>query len=749
MIAQPIFRPHIRPVALPGMGVLLLTEKGHRLLEGRLCEALLPLVDGRRTADEIVEALHPDFPATHVYYALLMLENKGYLTESHQQVQHANAGFWSLYGLDARHVECKLAATTVSIKTLSAHVSKELLTDALTAVGVRIGNEGEFTVALVDDYLDAGLKKINFGAIATGRSWILAKPTGSNPWIGPLFSPPKSGCWECLAYRLREHRDFERFLLKGDEACISVPACDTLLTRQITYDILAMEILKWIASEQQCGVCGTVLSIDTRNWQTETHVLVRRPQCPACGTDSYRTELEPVPIKLGHRRFRCTTDGGYRCYTPEETMRHYAYHVSPITGAVRTLYRHPHATNVTKAYVAVSDLVAWEGSRAVYARRIYSSGKGMTEMQAKASALCEALERYSGVYRGYEPSVVSTLRTLGHAAIHPNSCMLYSDEQYRFRAERNSHASKYKIVPEPLDETMEIRWSPVWSLSRKEFRFLPTSYCYFGYSDHPGASRDIGFCYACSNGNAAGNTLEEAILQGLFELVERDSVGIWWYNSLRRPEVELSTFFEPYFGELQEQYQEAGRRIWVLDITADLEIPAFAAISSKLDGGGPILLGFGCHLDARLAVGRALMEANQMLLTASSLEANSDTSFAAVDEETTNWMKTVSLANHPHVVPDQAAPRRTAAEYRQWRNRDICDAVLECQINIEKHGLEMLVLDQTRPDIGIAVVKVIVPGLRHFWARFAPGRLYDVPVKMGWLAAPRREEELNRIATCF
>jgi ribosomal protein S12 methylthiotransferase accessory factor len=43
------------------------------------------------------------------------------------------------------------------------------------------------------------------------------------------------------------------------------------------------------------------------------------------------------------------------------------------------------------------------------------------------------------------------------------------------------------------------------------------------------------------------------------------------------------------------------------------------------------------------------------------------------------------------------------------------------------------------------VVKVIVPGLRHFWARFAPGRLYDVPVKLGWLPNPHPEQALNSV----
>jgi ribosomal protein S12 methylthiotransferase accessory factor len=53
------------------------------------------------------------------------------------------------------------------------------------------------------------------------------------------------------------------------------------------------------------------------------------------------------------------------------------------------------------------------------------------------------------------------------------------------------------------------------------------------------------------------------------------------------------------------------------------------------------------------------------------------------------------------------------------------------------------VLDQTQPDLDLSVVKVIVPGLRHFWRRLGPGRLYTVPVRLGWQDRPAREEEMN------
>jgi ribosomal protein S12 methylthiotransferase accessory factor len=76
---------------------------------------------------------------------------------------------------------------------------------------------------------------------------------------------------------------------------------------------------------------------------------------------------------------------------------------------------------------------------------------------------------------------------------------------------------------------------------------------------------------------------------------------------------------------------------------------------------------------------------------------------------------------------------------------DLRDDVMTCVKIAEKQGMETLVLDQTRPDIGLNVVKVFVPGMRHFWQRLGAGRLYDVPVKLGWLPEPLQEHQLNPI----
>jgi ribosomal protein S12 methylthiotransferase accessory factor len=71
------------------------------------------------------------------------------------------------------------------------------------------------------------------------------------------------------------------------------------------------------------------------------------------------------------------------------------------------------------------------------------------------------------------------------------------------------------------------------------------------------------------------------------------------------------------------------------------------------------------------------------------------------------------------------------------------EQVMACVELAKRQGLDFLVLDQTRPDIEVPVVRVIVPGLRHFYRRFAPGRLYDIPVKLGWRDRPMLESEVN------
>jgi ribosomal protein S12 methylthiotransferase accessory factor len=116
------------------------------------------------------------------------------------------------------------------------------------------------------------------------------------------------------------------------------------------------------------------------------------------------------------------------------------------------------------------------------------------------------------------------------------------------------------------------------------------------------------------------------------------------------------------------------------------------------------------------------------------------------DPETLEWLKTANVENQPYLLPLTGVPARAPADFARTWSDDVAEDVTACQALVERQGLEFLVLDQTRPEIRLPVAKVIVPGMRHFWARFGPGRLFDTPVRLGWLARPLSEDELNPIA---
>ena len=218
--------------------------------------------------------------------------------------------------------------------------------------------------------------------------------------------------------------------------------------------------------------------------------------------------------------------------------------------------------------------------------------------------------------------------------------------------------------------------------------------------------------------------------------MERDAYAIWWYNRVQRAEVDLGEFDDSYIQELKSRFAETGRRLWVLDVTSDFGIPSFVAVTHWMDNGREnIEFGSGAHFDMRIALLRALTELNQFLsigLAGGRKAVKSDIDGAAA----------LRLRDHPFLTPTHKPPVKPDSGAKFGR-LDTREQVTRCVQIAKQKGLDFLVLDQTRPDIGVPVVRVIVPGMRHFYRRFAPGRLYDVPVKLRLRDRPVSEDELN------
>ena len=596
-------------------------------------------------------------------------------------------------------------------------------------------------VVLTDDYLRSELEQFNQKAIASGVPWMLVKPVGTKLWLGPIFEPHRTGCWQCLAQRLASNQEVVSSIQQQNQKFISTSVALLPSTLQTGINLAATEIIKWIVKDkEQLGstktLTGKVVTLNSIDLDLQTHILTKRPQCNVCGNLS--SDRSPQPVILTSQKKQFTIDGGHRIFSPEQTLNRWQHHISPITGVVSALVRTSEPGS-NHSYLAAHNFgKATDLTSLRHNLHNKAAGKGRTESQAKTSGFCEAIERYSGLFQGDEIRASHTYTQLD-SAIHPTSCLQFSQNQYQNRQALNQTYAGVDFIPEPFDEDKQIEWTPVWSLTEQTFKQMSTALCYYKYP----LATDHLFGFATSNGNAAGNAIEEAILQGFLELVERDAVAIWWYNRLQRPAVDLESFQDPYLSELQVYYQNKGREFWVLDLTNDLGIPVFAAISRCTQGKEIIVAGYGAHLDPKIALMRAVTEMNQFL---SRVEVQYP---HRLEEGLHQWLSEANLANQPYLAPDSQATPKVYPDYPQCWSDDLKQDVVNCVAIARKQNLETLILDQTRPDIGLNVVKVIVPGLRHFLPRFAPGRLYDVPVKMGWLAAPLTEAQMNPIAMPF
>ncbi|MGI5455136.1 TOMM precursor leader peptide-binding protein [Streptomyces sp. CA-249302] len=581
-------------------------------------------------------------------------------------------------------------------------------------------------------------------AAGTHTESLEGTPSGSSAAQSAALPSPVGPCWSCLADRLWRGRQAEAHVqrLLGRPGPAPRPGCSLPAARLAGLQLAVLEAAKWLGGHRDAHQAA-LWTLDTLTLQGTHHPVDRRPQCASCGDPGLVTRRVRRPVVLEPRPKRDVSGGGHRSLSPQEMLARHGRLVDPLTGLVAEIRRDPRGPEALNCFHAGHNPVAGpSGLDALRAGlRHTSSGKGVTALHARVSALGEALERHSGFLQGDEPVRRGRYADLAPEAVHPDAVQLFHPRQFRDRDRWNAgHAAVHRVC-DPFDERAETDWTPVWSLTGQRRRLLPTAYLYYNAPQAPGRT----YCWAHSNGTAAGATLEDAVLQGTLELIERDAVALWWYNRTRQPGIDLTTATDPYVGQVAELHRRLGREIWALDLTSDLGVPVVAALSRRTDRpagrGQDIVLGFGAHLDPGVALRRALTELNQMLPPV--VEATADgTGYGCSDPYALDWFRTAAYEDLPYLRPRADAPVVTD---RPAPTDDVTADVALLEGRLAARGLELMVLDQTRPDVGLAVARVIVPGLRPHWARLAPGRLYEVPVRLGRLAAPLSYEQLNPV----
>jgi ribosomal protein S12 methylthiotransferase accessory factor len=701
--------------------VVLVEDEDAFPLEDGLTSAVALLLDGRRTAVDIASSLSGVHPPAEVHYVLLRLLREGLVREVAPEADEADS-----VSEAPRPEEGSLAGALASLwREREAPV-------VVVPPEVWAGPAAEVLI-LVDDYLRPELAaRVAAEEMGSARPALLARPARDRIWLGPVLGPGRS-CLTCLQDRLRLNLNGRSLLHAGASfEVVTLPSRipDAALDRlaDLLRDAAIPESLaKHLLAVGSAGADGG-----------RRHRVPRLPHCPACGDP---TLTVPGPdLTVGSRPRTAVSLGGYRIVPPEETLARYTPLVSPLVGVVRRLEKLPvDGTDLVHAYTASHAHHYGAGTvRAVKDdRRDHSGGKGRSDAEARASALCESLERFSSVHRGDEPVRLARRSDL-EDALAPNDLMHFSAAQYAEREAWNAIVGHgFQSVPESYGDEV-IAWSPVRNLTDGGLRQVPSAFLFYGFQGE-GAR----FCDGDSNGLAGGNCVEEAILQGFLEVVERDAVALWWYSRAPRPSVPLETD-DPWIAETSALYARLDRDVWALDLTTDLGIPTYAAVSARRrNSRQDIIFGFGAHLDARIALTRALSELNQMLPTVLQPRKERRRRLLPDFEDAVRWWDEATLVDEPHLLPAGCAPRWPVLPTDGNGNGDLRDDLSRCIERAAAVGCDVLAYDLTRPDVRFPVVKVIVPGLRHFWRRLGPGRLYDVPVRLRWVPRALAEDELN------
>ncbi|HNS25877.1 MAG: YcaO-related McrA-glycine thioamidation protein [Euryarchaeota archaeon] len=325
---------------------------------------------------------------------------------------------------------------------------------------------------------------------------------------------------------------------------------------------------------------------------------------------------------------------------------------------------------------------AAEGAVSVYA------GKGATKIQAKASAMMEAFERYSAEFQDSDKdNVVSQLYEPGEC-VDPNSLII----PYR--------------TSDPRSEKIE--WITALDARTDKKSLIPANAVYHPY--HP--QRGVHLFKSNTNGLASGNVLEEAVFHGLMEVVERDAWSIFEARKKHKKEVICDKTENKLINTILTKFREKGVDIKLVDLTADIKITTIAAVADDKVLKDPALLtmGVGTHLDPEIAVIRALTEVAQSRAT----------QIHGTREDTTRaiFMRKAGYERMKRINKHWFGDYKEKIKLSQLKNKSTTSFKDDLEISLDelkKVGIEQIFyVDITRPEIDIPVVRVIIPGLEVY-----------------------------------
>ena len=320
-------------------------------------------------------------------------------------------------------------------------------------------------------------------------------------------------------------------------------------------------------------------------------------------------------------------------------------------------------------------------------------GKGISSEHAKASAMMEGFERYSAEKQDENlvTGTVSEISSKGNT-IDIESLNLPKD----FKKENI--------------ELLNLEWNICHDLISGNDYYVPSNAIYHPYVLEDNSCQSL--FKSNTNGLASGNSLEEAILHGMFEVIERDAWSIFELTHKNYKQIDLDSIESETVNDAISKFSENDIKIKLMDFTADVNIPTIAASADDtlLKDAGLLTLGIGTHLDPEVAVLRALTEVAQSRATQIH-GAREDT--VRADFARTAGYERMKRINKYYFQEEDEKIRLSDIENRSTDSitKDIDIVLDELKSNEIEH---VLYYDLTRPELNVNVVRVIIPTMELY-----------------------------------
>jgi oxazoline/thiazoline synthase len=694
-------------------------------------QEVLDLVDGIRSVEQITALLRPKYAQEDIQHFLATLMQSEVLLPRIEQSKEASVLPLVLLGkgLLAAALAQRLQGKPSSAPFIWRQV--ESLKEWQSSLRTR----GHHFLLLCPEEESLGwFMQVNDACMEHSIPFLSLYFNGKNILTGPTVLPGKTPCLACLIEHRRSfmaeksgldlHHHHLASLLEA--RCLKEDIFDTALI-----DLAAAQVLTEVQKFRQTGIPLTLVrtqlhSAPDPSTNIEPLTFQTISTCPACSgmnrnglrlgpvagplTDkTLRIEERPVVYTLGGRRGLPYAEARSKI---DEALRRAGLTVELHrlkTGALDSLLFRYTATIRGRYNTQIPFLIPED---------ITQRGKGITEEQAYLSAAFELFERICSRYYGNVEMVRATHREVKDCAVDMQALI---------------GETRYQGNMDCFHEDLPVDWVWGYSLVHNTPKLVPASMTYLSEAKFQGHFFDVS-----SGGLAAGATLEDAILQGLFEVIEHDALIIWQANALTMPKIDLNTIHIPRLRPILKEIEQRGFKVIVRNYTSDFGVPVFRTwIVNERDYRFYATGGLGANLDPDIALERSVSEAWQALVSTND-EEHRHYRCPVARGMVFSYYSLFSLYhfNQREILDEGPLP----VDYNTLKHQttdsvagDLRQTIAQMQGCIP--DADVIVVNLTQEVFDIPVVRVLVSGGVQRFAEPTMSvcrRLFDLPVNMGF-----------------